>query len=153
MLRGGAAASADHRADHHRGLCLAAEHVAELGGLVEDLVEADAEEIAEHQFGDRSEAGDRGAGGGAHDRGFGDRRVDDARLAKFADEALGDAEDAAIGVALTLRRGATRDILADDDDARVAAHLLAERFVQRLADRFLRYQSLPKSNASPRRAR
>jgi len=37
----------------------------------EDLVEADAEEIAEHEFGDRPQAGDRGAGGGAHDRALG----------------------------------------------------------------------------------
>ena len=124
MLRRGAAPGADHRADHQRRLRLAAEHVAELGGLVEDLVEADAEEIAEHQFGDRPQAGDRGAGGGAHDRRFGDRRVDDPRLAELAEQPLGDAEHAAIGVALALAAGAAGDILADHDDARVAAHLL-----------------------------
>src|SRR5207248_2011138 len=111
MLRGGAAASADHRADDHRRLRLAAEHVAELGGLVEDLVEADAEKIAEHQFGDGAQAGNGGAGGGAHDRRFGDRGVDDPSLAELADEALGDTEDAAIGVALALAGGAAAEIL------------------------------------------
>ena len=54
MLGGGAAAGADHCADHQRRLGLAAKHVAELGRLVEDLVKADAEEIGEHQLGDRS---------------------------------------------------------------------------------------------------
>src|SRR5207237_10860628 len=121
--------------------------------LLEDLVEADAEEIAEHQLGDRPKTGDGGAGGGAHDSAFGDWRVDDARLTELTDQPLRDAEHPAIGITLPLGRGAPGDILADDDDTRVAAHLLAQRFIQRLADRFLRHQSLPKSNASPRRAR
>src|SRR5438067_13726258 len=105
MLRGGAAASADHRADDHRRLRLAAEHVAELGGLVEDLVEADAEKVAEHQFGDGPQPGHRRAGRGAHDRAFGDRRVDDPRFAELAEEPLRYPEHPAIGVALTLAAG------------------------------------------------
>jgi hypothetical protein len=64
-----------------------------------------------------------------------------------ADQPLGDAEDAAIGVALALGGGAAGDILADHDDARVTAHLLGERLVQRLTDRFQRHQSLPKDGA------
>ena len=70
MLRGGAEAGADHAADDQRRARLAAEHVAELRGLVVDLVEADADEVDEHQFGDRPHAGERGAG----------RRADDSRL-------------------------------------------------------------------------
>ena len=116
MLRGGAAPGADHRADHQRRLRLAAEHVAELGRLIEDLVEANAEEVAEHQFGDGAQTGDRSAGGGAHERAFGDRRVDDPRLAELPDEALGDAEHAAIRIALAVAAGAAGDILADHDE-------------------------------------
>ncbi len=134
VLRRGAAAGADHRADDERGLGFAAEHVAELGGLVVNLVEADAEEIREHQLGDRAQPGDRGAGGSAHDRRLGDRRVDDPGLAEFTKEPLGHAEDSAIGIG---------DILADHDDARVAAHFLSQRLVERLADRFQCHRALP----------
>ena len=57
VLRAAAQARADRGADHHRGLGLAAEHVAELGGLVVDLVEADADEVDEHDLGHRPHAG------------------------------------------------------------------------------------------------
>ena len=76
MLRGRAEAGAVHRAhDQGRGR-LAAEHVAELGRLVEDLVEADAEEVDEHQLGDRPQAGRRGARRRADEGALGDRRVE-----------------------------------------------------------------------------
>ncbi len=143
MLRRGAAPGADHCADDERRLGLAAEHVAELGRLIEDLVEADAEKIAEHQLGDRAQPGDRGAGGGSHDRRFGDRGVDDPALAEFAKEPFRHAEHTAIGVALPLRAGAPCDVLADHDNARVAAHFLREPFVERLADRFECHLALP----------
>ena len=42
-------------------------------------------------------------------------------------------------VALAFAAGPAGDILADHNDPRVAAHLLAQRLVQRLADRFLRH--------------
>ena len=143
MLGRGAASGADHRADDQRSFGLAAEHVPEFRSLIVDLVEADAEEIREHQLGDRAQTGDRGAGGGAHDRRLGDRRVDDPALAEFAEEPLRHAEHPAIGVALALRAGTAGDVLADHDDARVAAHFLSERLVERLADRFLRHCALP----------
>src|SRR5580693_433792 len=143
VLRRGAAPGADHCADDERRLGLAAEHVAELGRLIEDLVEADAEKIAEHQLGDRAQPGDRGAGGGSHDRRLGDRGVDDPALAEFAKEPFRHAEHTAIGVALPLRAGAPCDVLADHDNARVAAHFLREPFVERLADRFECHLALP----------
>ena len=62
MLCRGTAAGADHGADHQRRARLAAEHVAELSGLIEDLVEADAEEVGEYQLGHRTQTGHRGAG-------------------------------------------------------------------------------------------
>ena len=69
VLGGGPEAGAVMRADHHGRRRLAAEHVAELGRLIEDLVETDAEEVHEHQFGHRPQPGrrrpDRGADEGA----------------------------------------------------------------------------------------
>src|SRR6516165_3289508 len=140
MLGRRTAPGADHRADDERGLGLAAKHVTELGGLVEDLVEADAEEIGEHQLGHRPQPSHRRPGGRTHDRRLGDRRVDHPRFAEFGEEALGHPEDAAIGVALALGGGTAGDVLADYDDSRVAAHFLGKRFVERLADRFLWYR-------------
>src|SRR5271166_5316470 len=137
MLSRRTAAGADHRADDKRGLDLAAEHVSELGGLVEDLVEADAKEIREHQLGYRSQPGHGCPGGGTHDRRLGNRCVDHPSLTEFGEEALRHPEDPAIGVALTLGGGTAGDILTDHDDGRVAAHFLRERFVERLAYRFL----------------
>src|SRR4029077_14429048 len=71
-----------------------------------------------------------------------DWRVDHPSFAEFAEQPLGDAENAAIGVALAFRGGAAGDILADHDDARIAAHLLAQCLAERLTDRFLRHQNL-----------
>jgi hypothetical protein len=49
VLAGRPRAGAEGGAQHHGGDRLAAEHVSEFGGLVEDLVEADAHEVDEHQ--------------------------------------------------------------------------------------------------------
>ena len=137
MLRGGAEAGAVHGADHERGHRLAAEHVAELGRLVEDLVEADPHEVDEHQLGDGAKAGRGGTGGGADEGRFGDRRIENALAAEFAHQAFGDAERPAPGVVLAGRAEAAGDVLAHDDDARIAAHLVAQRLEDRLAVAFL----------------
>ena len=50
---------------------------------------------------------------------FGDRRVDDAHLAEFLEQALGDLVGAVVHA----------DFLAHEEDAVVALHLLAERLV------------------------
>src|SRR5262249_31570949 len=121
---------------------LAAEHVTELGGLVINLVEADAEEVAEHQLGHGPEAGHGRPGGGAHDGRFGDRRVDHAGLAELAAQTLGDAQHAATGRHAGRDAGAARDVLADDHDALIALHFLAQGFVQRLAYRFRWHRAL-----------
>ena len=112
------------RIDHRRDR-LAAEHVLELGRLVEDLVEADAHEVDEHQLGDRAQAGGGGADGGADEAALGDRRVQHAVAAELGHQPLGDAERAAPGVLLAGRAQAAGDVLAHDDDAVVALHLLA----------------------------
>src|SRR6185437_17161837 len=90
------------RAPHPRGLAhderhaaLAAEHVARLGRLVDQLVDGAEGEIGEAHLDHRPRADERRADGGAEDRRFRDRRVDDARRAELLDEASILAEDAA----------------------------------------------------------
>jgi hypothetical protein len=58
-----AAAVADHHGERH--LELAARHVMSLGGEVEDLVEAHADEVDERDLDYRAHASHRGAGGDA----------------------------------------------------------------------------------------
>ena len=132
MLRGGAEPGAVHGADHHRGHGLAAEHVLELGGLVEDLVEADPHEVDEHQFGHRPQPGRGGTHGGADEAALGDRRVQHAVAAEPGHQSLGDAQRAAPGIVLAGRTEPAGHVLAHDDDAVVALHLLAEGLVDRL---------------------
>ena len=67
---------------------------------------------------------DRGAG----DRLLADRRVDDPLVAELLDQAEVDAERAA-------EPSLDADVLADQEDRLVAAHLLGDRLAQRLADR------------------
>ena len=64
-----------HSADYERCDRLAAKHVTEFGGLVEDLVEANAHEVHEHQFDDRTQARRGGSDGGANEGRFADRRI------------------------------------------------------------------------------
>jgi hypothetical protein len=134
MLSRRAAARADHRADHQRRARLATEHVAKLRSLIEDLIKADTEKIGKHQLRHRPQSGDRRPRGRAHDGRFGDRRVDHTVFAELLDQALGDAEHAAGGIASALGAGATRYVLADNHHARIAAHLVDQRFLQCLAN-------------------
>ena len=132
VLRGGAEAGAVHGADHHRGHRLAAEHVLELGGLVEDLVEADPHEVDEHQLGDGAQPGGGGTHGGTDEAALGDRRIQHAIAAELGHQPLGDTERAAPGVVLAGGTQAAGDVLAHDDDAMIALHLLGEGLVDRL---------------------
>ena len=70
------------------------------------------------------------AEGAAHDVGFGQRRVEDALGAELALQAAGDLEDSALALQLLVVQiffvGAVGDILAEDDDALVAPHLVAQ---------------------------
>ena len=101
---------------HERERDLAVGHVARLGDLVGDHVPGDREEVAEHQLGDRTQTGHRRAHRGPDDRLLADRRVADPRRTELVEQALGQLEDAA-------RRP---DVLTDQDDARVAPHLLGD---------------------------
>ena len=123
MLCAEARAGAVAGANDQRAFELAVRHIAALGKLVGDVIEADREEIREHDFGDRLEPGHRRAHRGAHDRLFGDRRVahalgtellvePDRRLEHAA--RLGDvlAEEDHVGIARHFLRDAARDCVA-----------------------------------------
>jgi hypothetical protein len=131
VLRGGPQPRADERPHDERHLRLAAEHVAHLGRLVEERVEAHADEVHEHQLGDGPEPGRRRADRDAEVAHLADRRVDDALGAEPADQPARRAHDAAPGVldALRLAAAAAGDVLAHDDDGGVALHGLVERLV------------------------
>ena len=131
VLRRRAETRAAHGPDHHRRLCLAAEHIAELGRLVVDLVEADAHEIDEHQFRDRAQAAGRGPDRGAHIGAFRQRRVDHLPGVLVV-EPLRDAEHAAPGVFLAARAGPAGDVFAEHNHRAVTGHFLIDRFVDRV---------------------
>ena len=115
------AAAADH-AHHQRRRHGAARHEAVLGDRIDHLVEADPEEVGEHELDHRPVAGDGEAQRGPHEGGLGDRRVAHPVRPEVLDQAFGDAEDAA----------GFRDVLAHYDDVGVTRHFLVQRFVQRL---------------------
>ena len=110
---------------------LATEHVPALGDLIGDLVHGAGHEVGEVHVHHREKAGHRGAQGGAHDGGLGDRRVEHALRPELLRQPFGHAEG-----------HAEHDVLADAVHARVASHLLAEREVERLAKIHDRHQSL-----------
>ncbi len=109
----------DHGADHHRGFGLAAEHVAELGRLVEDLVKTHPHEVDEHQLGNRAHAASRGANGRTHIGALGQRCVEQA-VAMFGVQAFGDTQHTAPGVFFTLAASAAHNVLAHHDHAGIA---------------------------------
>ena len=102
---------------------LAARHVEHLGGGVDDLVEREQREVPRHELDDRAQADHRRADADAGEAELGDRRVDDAHLAEFLEQALGDLVRALVDA----------DFLAHEEDAVVALHLFAQRLVERVA--------------------
>ena len=93
-----------------------------LRGDGDEVVPGAGDEVGELHLRDRAHAHDRGAGAAADDRGLGERRVDHAPRAELLLEAERDLEGAAVHA----------DVLADDEDALVAPHLLAETVGDRL---------------------
>ncbi len=97
-----------HDQRHRR---LAAEHVVDVGRVVDDLVEREQREVDRHQLHHRTQAGHRRADAHADDRVLGDRRVAHAALAELLQQAVGDLEGAAEHA----------DVLAHQHHALVAA--------------------------------
>ena len=123
VLRAEARARAVAGAHHQRAFGLPVRHVAALGKFVGDVVEADREEIREHDLGDRLQARHRRAHGGAEDRLLGDRRVAHAQRAELLVEADGRLEHAA----------GFGHVLAEEHDVGIALHLLRDAADDRVA--------------------
>src|SRR5205823_4294983 len=104
--------------DRHRG----AGPPALLGGDGDELVPRAGDEVGELHLGDGAHAHDRRAGAAADDRGLRERRVDHAPGPELLLEAERYLEGAAVDA----------DVLADHEDALVAAHLLTEAVRDRL---------------------
>ena len=125
MLRGRAARGAQRGSHHQRRFPLAARHVMNLGGLVHHLVHGEPDEIAEHDVDHRTHAGHRGAHGNAGEAGFRNRRVEHALGAELFHQAGEHFE----------RMARFGDVFAQNEDARIAAHLFGQRFADGLRER------------------
>jgi hypothetical protein len=114
-----------HREWHAR---LAAEHVAELRGLVEQRVQAHAEEVHEHDFRHGTQTRGRRAHRHAEEAHLADRRVEDALRAEGFVEPLRGAHDSAPRFldALILAAAAAGDVLAQQDHVRIHVTPIAE---------------------------
>ncbi len=124
--------------ERHAGL--AGEHVVDVRGVVDDLIEGEQGEVDRHQLDDGTQPGHGCADADADDRVLGDGRVAHALLAELVEQTVGDLE------------GATEDadVLAHQEDALVAAQLLAQGGAERLAVAQLGHQaaSSPWASAS-----
>ena len=109
-------AGAELGADGQRHLRRAAGHERQLRRLVEQLVEADADEVEVHQLDHRPHAGHRRADAEAHDRRLRDRRVPHP-VAEPVAQAAGEPEDVA----------AVADVDAGDEHPLVGLELGLER--------------------------
>ena len=138
MLRAEPRARAVAGADHQRALGLPVAHIAALRKLIGDVVEADREEVREHDLRDRLEAGHRRAHRGAHDRLLGDRRIAHPKRAELLVKSDGRLEHAA-------RLG---HILAEEHDVGVALHLLRDATDHRIAIRQFRHAQPPSAYTS-----
>jgi hypothetical protein len=110
-------------AEDDRASPLAARHVEHLGRVVEDRVGRDEAERPAHELDDGLEPVHRGPDAHAREPVLGDRAVDDALGPELVEHALAD----------LVRAVVLGDLLADQEDGLVAAHLLAHRLAQRLA--------------------
>src|SRR5207245_11291251 len=96
-------------------------------GLADHLIHRQRDEVAEHHVADRAHARHRGADADAGVARLGDRRVDDPLGAELLDEPREGLE----------RVAGLGHVFADEEHARVAPHLLRDRFLDRLAVRQL----------------
>ena len=123
VIRPGVAQPAPRHAHHHRHL--AAPPVADLGGVVHQLVEAGGDEVVELHLADRPLAGQRRADADAEHRALGERRVEDA-IAELLEQRTQQQERVAVAAA---------DVLAVDEHARVGAQRVADAEHHRLEQR------------------
>ena len=133
VRRPAAQIAADRDADHHRAREGVVRAIAQHRHLVAHLHHRRPDVVEELDLDDRLDAAGRHAGAAADDCRFGERRVEDAIVAERALQAVGDLEHAALARHAGQRLGpaAVGDVLAEDDDARVAGHLVLQRAVDR----------------------
>ena len=124
MLGSDAGCRTVRTAEHHLAGHLAAGHVQRLGGGIDDLVDRLHGEVEGHELDDRLQAGHRRTDADAGKAMLGDRRIDDALVAEFLQQTLGDLVGALI----------LRDLFAHDEHIRVAPHFLGHGVAQRFAD-------------------
>jgi len=120
MVQPAADAAAVGRADDHWAVPVAAGAVVDQRRLVHDLVEGGEDVVRELDLADRVHPGHRRADPDRDDAQLGQRGVDHTVRAVLIKQADGRAEDAA----------ARADVLAGDEDAIVALHLLVHRLAQ-----------------------
>ena len=96
--------------------------IAQARRLADDLVEGRKDEVGELDLRHRPQPVDRRPDRGPDDERLGERRIDDALAAEFAEEPVGGQEDAALPA----------DVLAQDDHRLVASHLVGERLADGL---------------------
>jgi len=134
MLRRGPQAGARHGANDEGNARLAAEHVTQLGGLIEQRIEGHADEVHEHQLDDRPQAGGGGADGDAHEAHLADRRVAHAIGTEGLVQAARHSHDSTPGLrdALFLASAAARDVLAEQDHVGIRGQSDVQGLVDRL---------------------
>ena len=118
MVQSAADVAAARRAHDDRHRRPATVPVTQRRGLIDNLIEAARDEVGKLHLGDGPVAAQRRPDADADDRRFRDGRVDDARLAELLEEALRDAERAAI----------LADVLAEHEDLRIPPHFFGEPF-------------------------
>ncbi len=122
VRRAVAAATAHRRAHHERHRHLVVEHLPELRDAVDDLVEAERDEVAEHDLEDGAPTAQRHAGGDTEQRRFGDRGRQHA-VGPAVGEPLAHLERAAVGI---------EQVLAEQDHVVPTLEEVDERAVEHL---------------------
>ena len=122
VLRGAAKARPGRHAKDDRNIDGAAQHIAQLGGLIDDLLHRQHRKVGELKFVDRQHAGQRRADRHARPAELRDWRVHHPLLAEAFDQIAGHLKGAAVDA----------DVLAHQKHPLVALKRDAERF----ADRF-----------------
>ena len=123
-------ARAGHNGQRH--FDFAAEHIVNLGGVVQYLIPAHAHKADVHQVDHRTQPGRRRAHARAHKARLRDGGVADARRPKVPDEALSQAHRPAPSVLELFPLAAARDVLPHYDHRGIPLQLLPQRLVDRL---------------------
>jgi hypothetical protein len=130
MLRRRAADRAIEGAERDRQTRLAARHIAQLGCLVDDLIEAAIDEGRDLDLANRPHPRHRGAHRGADEAGLGNRRIAHPLGAKLLMESAGTAESA------------EHHVLAEQEGQGIALHLFGESRSDCLQESYLRHANL-----------